>query len=175
VGTSIKYVPYATGSGGLSNVIVAPGCGKTRLRLTPRQSEILPLIAAGFSDKEIASRLHLSRRTVRTHLEKLFRRYGFKSRAAAVGEWLGRTDHAGKESGSPKPTAQGTEEIHTFLARCLSEIEPYRTLRPAQLDGGHALTIAWLEGIRLSLDQMIGQWRQRLADATSEHVPAQLT
>jgi DNA-binding CsgD family transcriptional regulator len=153
---------------------VAPGSGKARLRLTPRQSEILPLIAAGFSDKEIASQLHLSRRTVRTHLEKLFRRYGFKSRAAAVGEWLGRMDQAGQDSGSPKPKAQGIEEIHTLLARCLSEIEPYRTLRPALLDGGQAFTIAWLEGIRLSIDQLIGQCRQRLADTTPEHVLAQL-
>jgi hypothetical protein len=83
-------------------------------------------------------------------------------------------DQAGQDSGSPKPKAQGIEEIHTLLARCLSEIEPYRTLRPALLDGGQAFTIAWLEGIRLSIDQLIGQCRQRLADTTPEHVLAQL-
>jgi DNA-binding CsgD family transcriptional regulator len=40
------------------------------------------------TDDMIASRLGLSRRTVRTHLERLFARHRVHSRAAAVAKWL---------------------------------------------------------------------------------------
>jgi DNA-binding CsgD family transcriptional regulator len=60
----------------------------TRLRLTPRQSQVLSLIASGHSDKEIAARLGVSHRTVRTHLDRLLREHGLHSRTEAVAAWL---------------------------------------------------------------------------------------
>jgi DNA-binding CsgD family transcriptional regulator len=60
----------------------------TKLRLTPRQSQVLALIASGHSDKEIASRLGVSHRTVRTHLDRLLREHGLHSRTEAVAAWL---------------------------------------------------------------------------------------
>lgn len=54
------------------------------LHITTRQAQIVSLIASGYPDKEIASRLGVSIRTVRTHLERLFGRYGLSSRSAAV-------------------------------------------------------------------------------------------
>ena len=60
----------------------------TKLRLTPRQSQVLSLIASGHSDKEIASRLGVSHRTVRTHLDRLLREHGLHSRTEAVAAWL---------------------------------------------------------------------------------------
>jgi DNA-binding NarL/FixJ family response regulator len=59
-----------------------------RLRLTPRQSQVLSLIASGLSDKEVASRLGLAHRTVRTHLDRLLREHGLHSRTEAVAAWL---------------------------------------------------------------------------------------
>jgi DNA-binding CsgD family transcriptional regulator len=53
-------------------------------RLSPRQAEILGLIAAGASDKEIASSLRISIPTVRTHLHRLYRDHGLRNRAQAV-------------------------------------------------------------------------------------------
>src|ERR1700737_2536365 len=53
-------------------------------RLTPRQAQILELAASGLSDKEIARRLHVTHRTVRTHFEKLFQDRGFRSRSQAL-------------------------------------------------------------------------------------------
>jgi DNA-binding CsgD family transcriptional regulator len=50
--------------------------------LTPRQREILSLVADGASDKQIAARLGISYRTVRTHLERLSARYGTHGRTA---------------------------------------------------------------------------------------------
>lgn len=63
------------------------------LRTTARQAQVLSLVAAGFSDKEIAEQLGLSHRTVRTHLERLLKEHGLRSRTEAVTAWLrGRRD-----------------------------------------------------------------------------------
>jgi DNA-binding NarL/FixJ family response regulator len=60
----------------------------TRLRLTPRQSQVLALIASGLPDKDVAKRLGLAHRTVRTHLDRLLREHGFHSRTEAAAAWL---------------------------------------------------------------------------------------
>ena len=60
----------------------------SRLRLTPRQSQVLALIASGLSDKEVAERLGLAHRTVRTHVDRLLREHGLRSRTEAVAAWL---------------------------------------------------------------------------------------
>jgi DNA-binding CsgD family transcriptional regulator len=52
--------------------------------LTPRQWELLELVATGRSNAEIAGQLVLSPHTVRTHLENIFARLGVTSRTAAV-------------------------------------------------------------------------------------------
>jgi DNA-binding NarL/FixJ family response regulator len=49
------------------------------------------LIALGLENKQIAARLGISQRTVRTHLERLFEDLQIHSRAAAVALWM--TDH----------------------------------------------------------------------------------
>ena len=58
------------------------------MRVTEREGEILAMIANGLCDKEIAGRLDLRVRTVRTHVERLFLRNGLHSRAAAVSAWI---------------------------------------------------------------------------------------
>lgn len=63
------------------------------MHVTPRQAEILTLLATGLSDKEIASRLKLSPRTIQAHLDRLYLQYGFHKRSAAVAAWL-RNQHA---------------------------------------------------------------------------------
>ena len=50
--------------------------------LTPQQWEIAGLAAAGLTNKQIASQLYLSPRTVSTHLYQLFPKLGVTSRAA---------------------------------------------------------------------------------------------
>jgi DNA-binding CsgD family transcriptional regulator len=58
------------------------------VHFSPRQDEVLGLIADGLTDKEIAIRLGLRQRTVRTHLERLYARHGVHNRAGAVTVWL---------------------------------------------------------------------------------------
>jgi DNA-binding CsgD family transcriptional regulator len=52
--------------------------------LTPRQRELLRLVAAGHTNAEVASRLFLTSNTVRKHLENIFERLQVTSRTAAV-------------------------------------------------------------------------------------------
>ena len=60
----------------------------TPMHLTRRQAEILELVASGLSDKEIASRLGVSPRTIQSHLDRLYLQHGFHKRTAAVAAWL---------------------------------------------------------------------------------------
>jgi DNA-binding NarL/FixJ family response regulator len=53
-------------------------------QLTPRQNDLLRLVADGQTNTQIARRLGISEGTVRTHLENIFERLGVSSRTAAV-------------------------------------------------------------------------------------------
>ena len=54
------------------------------MQLTPRELATLRLMADGKSNKEIASALGISERTVKTHLGHLFEKLGVTSRTEAV-------------------------------------------------------------------------------------------
>ena len=56
----------------------------SRLGITDRQADVLRLVAAGISNKEIAARLHLSPRTVEKHVENLLRITAAQSRTQLV-------------------------------------------------------------------------------------------
>lgn len=53
-------------------------------RLTPRESEVLPLLAQGFSNKEIAKNLGVSPDTVKDHLARLYAKLDAGDRTEAV-------------------------------------------------------------------------------------------
>ena len=58
--------------------------GVTRVQLTPREMATLKLLADGKANKEIASALKISERTVKSHLAHLFEKLGATSRTEAV-------------------------------------------------------------------------------------------
>jgi DNA-binding NarL/FixJ family response regulator len=64
------------------------GARPLRMHVTPRQAEILHLVACGLSDKEIALRLGVSPRTIQSHLDRFYVEHGLHKRAAAVAAWL---------------------------------------------------------------------------------------
>jgi two-component system, NarL family, response regulator LiaR len=57
---------------------------RDKLGITPRELEILELIAAGLSNREIAEKVFVSENTVKTHSSRLFDKLGAKRRTQAV-------------------------------------------------------------------------------------------
>ena len=73
--------------------------GSSRLdqaHVTPRQADILKLVADGLADKEIAARLGLSYGTIRTQLGRFFTANGVRDRAGAAALWVRMSDRAGR-------------------------------------------------------------------------------
>jgi DNA-binding CsgD family transcriptional regulator len=62
------------------------GCG-----LTPREAEVLSLIADGQTNRQIAERLVLSERTVAKHVDHILRKMGVSTRTAAAAKALRKT------------------------------------------------------------------------------------
>ena len=52
--------------------------------LTEREGEVLALIAQGLSNAEIATRLYVSRSTVKTHINQIFAKTGSRDRSQAI-------------------------------------------------------------------------------------------
>ncbi|MGH2549894.1 MAG: response regulator transcription factor, partial [Thermomicrobiales bacterium] len=58
---------------------------ETTIKLSPRELDVLRLLAAGHPDRVIADELFLSVRTVEAHVSRTLTKLGVKSRTAAVG------------------------------------------------------------------------------------------
>jgi DNA-binding NarL/FixJ family response regulator len=65
-------------------VIVPPPTPAPGVALTRREQEILELIAAGLSTREMAERLGVSENTVKSHASRLFDKLGVRRRTQAV-------------------------------------------------------------------------------------------
>lgn len=57
---------------------------------SPRESEILHFLAGGATSREVAERLYLSEATVKSHLNRLYRKLGVNDRSAAVAQAMRR-------------------------------------------------------------------------------------
>jgi DNA-binding CsgD family transcriptional regulator len=68
--------------------------------LTPRELEVLEMIAFGMTNAEAAGRLHLSVHAIKFHLAAIYRRLGVNNRTEAAVTYLRSTN------GTLEPTPQ---------------------------------------------------------------------
>ena len=54
------------------------------VKLSPKEHDVLTLIACGFTDKEVASKLNISIRTVQSHLSSILLKLNARNRVNAV-------------------------------------------------------------------------------------------
>src|SRR4051794_20608563 len=76
--------PGAGGGGPAGGAAVGGGDPELPDGLTPREAEVLALIAAGLTNTEIAQRLVVSGATVKSHVNHIFAKAGVRDRAQAV-------------------------------------------------------------------------------------------
>ena len=57
--------------------------------LTPREQEVARIVAAGYSNKQIAAALFISLPTVKDHIHSILTKTGFENRAQIAIAWLG--------------------------------------------------------------------------------------
>ncbi len=67
-----------------------PPAGPERDALTPREREVLEMLAEGLSNKEIAWRMNISEHTVKFHLASVFAKLDVSTRTEAVMQGLRR-------------------------------------------------------------------------------------
>ncbi len=70
--------------------------GRPQDLISPREIEVLQLVAQGLANKQIGRRLGISERTVKAHLGRVFRQIGVADRTSAA---LWARDHLGKSAG----------------------------------------------------------------------------
>ena len=79
----LYFAEHAVSPGrGVAPAAFAPADRGTGLGLTPREFEILRLVAAGRANREIADALFISVPTVKRHLTNIFGKLGLPSRSA---------------------------------------------------------------------------------------------
>jgi DNA-binding CsgD family transcriptional regulator len=100
VSTEASPVPYATNSvseevlvdmevdGARYLLVRMPRPNRSRVQLSPREQEIVRMVAKGHPNKVIADVLNISSWTVCTHLRRIFAKLGVGSRAAMVAQLL---------------------------------------------------------------------------------------
>jgi DNA-binding CsgD family transcriptional regulator len=103
-----------------------PQSGRAQIRLSPREQEIVRMVAQGHPNKVIADVLNISSWTVCTHLRRIFAKLGVGSRAAMVAHvleisrttgsvrcealWNRPRTYAGRAHGGPSPVPPDPSE-----------------------------------------------------------------
>ena len=87
------FIPKDWGASDISRAVRMVGLGMTVFQpqvephatpLSPREREVLDLIASGSTNREIAAALHLSPHTIKEHTSSLYRKLKARNRAEAV-------------------------------------------------------------------------------------------
>jgi len=81
-----EILAFVTGSATAESAATGakPGAGRRRTNLTPRELDVLRLVAGGETNAEIAARLKISINTVERHVTNLYRKIDARGRADAA-------------------------------------------------------------------------------------------
>ena len=82
--------------------------------LTPRESQMAALVADGLTNREIAEQMHVSERTVDSHIQHVMTKLGFKSRAQ-IAAWHALNSDAPTQQGGSAPRRAGARYVATIL------------------------------------------------------------
>ncbi|MGE0460302.1 MAG: LuxR C-terminal-related transcriptional regulator [Vicinamibacterales bacterium] len=80
--------PRSASPGRAAASLDRPGTGQPVEALTPREHEVLTLLAGGLHNREIAERMGVSEHTVKFHLGAIFGKLGASTRTEAVRKGL---------------------------------------------------------------------------------------
>ena len=115
----------ARGESVLSPSVAATLLGRVRAPepetpLSPRELEVLTLVAGGATNREAAARLFISEATVKTHLLHVYAKLGVNDRAAAVAAGYERgllsASASGTSTSTPSRSASSTVTFSVALA-----------------------------------------------------------
>jgi DNA-binding CsgD family transcriptional regulator len=93
-----------------------PKLNKHRVQLSPREHEIVRMVAKGHPNKVIADVLNISSWTVCTHLRRIFAKMGVASRAAMVAQLI-ESGSMPKEPKLPIPAKPASSALTTQVPR----------------------------------------------------------
>jgi DNA-binding NarL/FixJ family response regulator len=80
-----------------ASAILEARTAQVSVQLTDREQEVLALLTLGLMNKQIARRLRISEKTVKSHLTKIFDRIGARDRTQAA-LWAERHDVLGRKT-----------------------------------------------------------------------------
>lgn len=87
----------------VQSFIQTPASGPTGEGLSPREQEVLNLLAGGYLYKEIAERLNISVPTVNTYVRRMYEKLHVRSRAQAVAKYAHLANPGPENRSTPTP------------------------------------------------------------------------
>jgi predicted ATPase/DNA-binding CsgD family transcriptional regulator len=149
---------------------------KLELGLTPREFQIACLVRDGLTDREIGTRLFITRRTAEWHLKQVFNKLGVNSRSQ-VAAWVAHEQAIRSTTDSPSRRLHNLPlQLTTFIGRRNAMAEVQRLLATKRLVtlaavGGAGKTRLALEVASRSLDRYPdGAWFVDLAPIKDGHL-----
>ena len=153
---------------------------KLELGLTPREWQVARLVRAGLTDRDIAQRLSITRRTAEWHLKQILNKLGFNSRSQ-VAAWVAHDEAVGSMAASSNGRRHNLPlQLTTFVGRGNELAELQRLLAAKRFVtltavGGAGKTRLALEVANRALDAYPdGAWLVDLTPIKDGHLVARV-
>ena len=148
--------------------------------LTPRELQVARLVMAGLTDRHIAERLSITRRTAEWHVKQILNKLGFNSRTQ-VAAWIAHDEAVGSRASSPDGRRHNLPlQLTTFVGRAHEMAELQRLLAAKRFVtltavGGAGKTRLALEVANRALDAFPdGAWLVDLTAIKDGHLVARV-